>query len=131
MFSFCPGALLNDIDNSRMVYTTPEWWEQLIPSLSLLQVTPAFWVKEEPTGEGGGERVISTVQIPEESSEPTPAEWHAAKREKYQAPTQPPPGLPWALTAPRDMNPVAVGLLRDTILTVSSLHSSEHGGDPL
>ena len=76
-----------------------------------------------------GEQVIGTVQIPEESSEPTLVEWHTAKTEKYQAPTQPPPGLPWALTTPRDMNPVAVGL-RDTILTVSSLHSSECSGDP-
>ena len=68
--------------------------------------------------EGGGEQVIGTVRIPEESSGPTPAEWCAAKREKCQTPAQPPPGLPWALTASQDMNPVAVGLLRDTILTL-------------
>ena len=80
--------------------------------------------------EGGGEQVIGTVWIPEESSEQTPAERHAAKREKYQAPAQPPPGLPWALTTPWDMNPMVVELLRDGILTVSSLHSSEYGGDP-
>ena len=71
-----------------------------------------------------GSQVLGTAVIdPPDVGGQLPAD----KRLQWPPPASPPPVLPRHLTCPANMSPTAVGLLRSTIVTVSTLISIPEG----
>ena len=90
---------------------------------------------EDEEQEGGGQGddnppvadqpILGTGVVEQEGSQPTThqqthEEEMAAKRAQYPPPEGPPPSIPTSLTCPPNMNPTAVGILRGTMLAVST-----------
>ena len=101
--------------------------------LLLPQGTLAFYVKleeDEAAEEEGVEKVVGTVTLtdwPIQEPEHPQERSQDDKRAKYPPPDEPPPGLPRTLTCPLNMTPTVVGILRGTILNVST-HRLLSGG---
>ena len=79
-------------------------------------------IKGEEAPEGSQVLGTAIVEPPEVGGQP-PVDKHL----QWPPPASPPPVLPRHLTCPANMSPTAVGLLRSTIVTVSTLFSILEG----
>ena len=84
---------------------------------SPFQEMPGFYVKVKEEEALEGSQILGTATV-----EPARARGQPAidKRAKWPPPASHPPVLPRHLTCPSNMSPTMVGLLRSTIVTVST-----------
>ena len=84
---------------------------------SPFQEMPGFYVKVEGEEAPEGSQILGTPTVEPAGARGQPA---IDKRAQWPPPASPPPVLPRHLTCPSNMSPTMVGLLRSTIVTVST-----------